>query len=155
MKKLFLILLLSPLCCFAQNEIVDLTSYGLKATLSNSDNTTFTVKADEDMGSKEYSIYFGDNKIKVTDYAKPMTVKKVLDIYRGLPKEKSKSTKFKLIEQSPTKVVLERTIKGEIDYLFFYGYVVKGKQIIVEGTSIKDLETCKALQKIAATFKMN
>jgi len=155
MKKLFFILLLSPVFGFAQNTTIDLTSYGLNATLSNPDNTTFTVKKEVDMGTTVYSIYFGDNRIKVSDFPKPMTAKQVMDVYQGMPKTKSKSSTFKILDKGPNKFILEANYSGSIRYTFFYSVAAKGKQIIVEGTSKKDLEECKMLQKIGESFKLN
>jgi hypothetical protein len=155
MKKLLFMLLLSPLLNYAQNTTIDLSTYGLKATLNNPDNYEYTVKKSDEDGIIEYNIYLDDDKITVNDYPKPMTAKKVMDIYFSMPKTKSKSSTFKILEKGANKVVIEANYSGSLRYMFFYSFVAKGKQIVVAGTSIKDLETCKKLQKIGESFKLN
>lgn len=155
MKKLFFILLLSPFFTFAQNTTIDLKSYGLNATLSNPDNHEYTVKKDTDDGTTVYSVYFSEDKIKINDYPKPMTAKQVMDIYLSMPKTKSKSSSFKILEKGPNRIVMEADYSGSKRYTFFYSVAAKGKQIVIEGTSEKDLENCKMLQKIGESFKLN
>ncbi len=155
MRKIALLLtIISPFFLAAQNETIDLSSYGIKATINNPTNAEYTVTKSNDDGTKEYNVKVNGQYIKVTDYAKPMTAKKVMDIYRTMPKTKSKSTKFKLIEQGPTKVVLERTLNEEIDYLLFYAFTQKGKQIVVQVSDLKNLESCKQYQKMVESFKL-
>lgn len=155
MKNLFLLLLLSPFFTQAQNTTIDLKSYGLNATLSNPDNYEYTVTKSTEDGTTVYSISLNNNVIKVNDYPKPITAKQIMNIYLGMPKTKSKSSTFKILDKGPNKMILEANYSGSVRYTFFYSVAAKGKQIVVEGTSKVDLETCKMLQKIGESFKLN
>lgn len=155
MKKLLIILLLSPFFTFAQNIIIDLKSYGLNATLSDPNGHEYKIEKETDDGTTVYSIHMGEDKIKINDYPKPMTAKQVMSIYLGMPKTKSKSSSFRILEKGPNRIIMEANYSGAKRYTFFYSVVAKGKQIVVEGTSEKDLESCKMLQKIGESFKLN
>lgn len=155
MKNLLFLLLLSPVFTWAQNTTINLKVHGLNATLINPDNYEYTVKKSVDVGTTVYSISLNDHKIKVNDLPKPVTTKELMNTYLSMPKTKSKSSTFKILEKKPNSFILEANYSGSIRYTFFYFVASKGKQIMVEGSSDGDLEVCKMLRQIGESFKMD
>ena len=161
MKKLLILFLTIPCLLFAQETTtIDLTEYGLKASIVN--NTSFSApteiipyKNDKD-GHIEISLKFENgNRLDIETIPKPMTAKVVNAQLKKMMTQKHEGITFKVIKWTATEIMFSRTKKGSTIFKSMFLVSSKGKEIMVSSNDVDDEKTCQALHAMAKTFKLN
>ena len=158
MKKLFFALLLFPMLSIAQLNKVDLSEYGLSASIET--NETYPIKEISnkkgDMENNEVKIKFENGeRIVVAEIRKPMTIAMIRSEFNKVFAKPNKTVTLKPLVKTPNEFLVERTYKddGHKIYKFMILRVIKGKEYMIESSEFDDLALCKDLMNIAKTCK--
>lgn len=161
MNKLLILLLTIPCLLFAQETTtIDLTEYGLKASIVN--NTSFSAPREivpyknDKNGRIEITIKFENgNRLDIETIPKPMTAKTVNAQLKKMMAQKHEGITFKVIKWTATEIMFSRTKKGSTIFKSMFLVSSKGKEIMVSSNDVDDEKTCQELHAMAKTFKLN
>jgi hypothetical protein len=144
---------------WAQINTVDLSPYGLKATLKSNDAYGNTPKVSVDTNYKmvEYEVSFTDDaEFTVTPLKKPMTAAMVMAEIRKASKSKPKNgAVVTTISTSATHSMFSRSRDGTTIYKFIWVTTQKGKEYMILSDDYDTADLCKQMFAIAKTFKLN
>jgi hypothetical protein len=162
MKHILLIaLFLVPIFSIAQNEAkIDLTEYGLKASMTNNGVSTIKEieKGESDFKTLEVKVRFeNSNRLTITELKKPLTVPMYVKMSRQALASKNKTVTLKALVNSGTSLLVERTYKedGRKIYKCMHGIIANGKHYLIDSDEIDEEATARKMLGIAQSFKMN
>lgn len=159
MKKLLILAFLAlPLFSMSQSSTVDLTEYGVPASVQTSETYPIKEVTTEtgDIENKEIKIrYENGEKIVVTQLKKPLTIAVVRSEFNKILTKPNKTVSLKALVKTANELLIERTYKsdGRKIYKFMVLRVIKGKEYMIDSSEFDDLELCKGMMVLAKSIK--